>query len=290
MSTTVLHDVPGPRAVLRNRLLAVITILVVGAALAFVIYRFAVTGQLSSEKWRVFTFPQVWQQVGQATLRTLAAFGAGGVLSLVFGVLLAIGRMSDRAWIRIPFTLVVELFRAIPVLILMMIMYYGLPTIGMTWVTPYIAVVASVAVFSGAVIAEIIRTGVESLPKGQAEAGYAIGLRKSGVMRLILLPQAARVMLPVIIAQLVVVLKDTALGFVITYQELLYLGKLLGSSASYGSPIIPAAMVAGAVYIGLCLVLAGIAKWVEVKLSKSPRVSVEKDKDPALELTLAAPR
>lgn len=289
MSTSVLHDVPGPRAIFRNRLLAVATILAVGAVFAFIIYRFVVTGQLSAEKWRVFTFPQVWQQVGQATLRTLAAFGAGAALSLVLGLVLAIGRMSDRAWIRRPFTFLVELFRAIPVLILMMIMYYGLPTVGMTWVTPYIAVVVSVAIFSGAVIAEIIRAGVESVPKGQGEAGYAIGLRKSGVMRLILLPQAVRAMLPVIIAQLVVVLKDTALGFVITYQELLYLGKLFGSSASYDNPIIPAAIVTGSIYIGLCLILAGVAKWVEVQLRRSPRTTVKTVEEVAEEAAVAAP-
>ena len=143
--------------------------------------------------------------------------------------------------------------------------------VGHTWVTPFTAVVTAVSLYSGAVLAEVFRTGVESVPRGQGEAAYALGFRKTAVMSLVLLPQAVRAMLPVIVAQMVVVLKDTALGFVITYQELLYLGKLVGSSASYASPIIPAALVVGSIYIGLCLILAGVAKLLEVRLRSSPK-------------------
>ena len=98
-----------------------------------------------------------------------------------------------------------------------------------------------------------------------------LGLRKAGVMRLILLPQAVRAMLPVIVAQLVVTLKDTALGYIITYNELLYYARLIGTQAQYDRPILQAGMVAAAIYIALCLVLAGIAKWVEVRMRSSQR-------------------
>ncbi|TDL39639.1 amino acid ABC transporter permease [Arthrobacter nitrophenolicus] len=269
--SSVFSDLPGPRAVVRNRLLAVIAVLVVAAFITFIGYRLAVTGQFSEQKWRVFSFPQVWEQIGAATGRTLLAFSVGAVASLVIGFGLALGRLSDHRLVSGTFAFVTEVLRAIPVLVLMMIMYYGLPVIGQTWVTPFTAVVTAVSLYSGAVLAEVFRTGVDAVPRGQPEAAYALGFRKTAVMRLVLLPQAVRAMLPVIVAQMVVVLKDTALGFVITYQELLYLGKLVGSSASYSSPIIPAAMVVGSIYIGLCLILAGIAKLLEVRLKSSPK-------------------
>lgn len=269
--SSVFSDLPGPRAIARNRLLAAVATLLVIAVLAFIAYRLAVTGQFSEQKWRVFSYPQVWEQIGAATTRTLSAFGLGAAFSLALGFGLALGRMSDRPWLSKCFAFITEVLRAIPVLVLMMIMYYGLPVIGQTWVTPFTAVVTAVSVYSGAVLAEVFRTGVESVPRGQSEAAYAIGFRKNSVMRLVLLPQAVRAMLPVIVAQMVVVLKDTALGFVITYQELLYLGKLVGSSASYSSPIIPAALVVGSIYISLCLLLAGIAKYLEVRLSSNPK-------------------
>lgn len=269
--TSVLYDVPGPRAVLRNRILGVVTVLVILAVVGFVTYRFILTGQFSAEKWYIFTFSTVWEQIFAATGRTLAAFAAAAVLSLALGFVLALGRLSDHRWVRWPATVVVELFRAVPVLILMMLIYYGLPVIGVR-VEAYWAVVIALTIYNGSVLAEVIRAGVESLPGGQREAGYAIGLRKAGVMRLILLPQAIRAMLPVIIAQLVVTLKDTALGFIITYNELLYYARLLGTQAQYDRPILQAGMIAAVIYIALCLVLSGIAKYVEIRLRKSPRM------------------
>ena len=93
-------------------------------------------------------------------------------------------------------------------------------------------------------------------------------------MTSILLPQAVRSMLPVIISQLVVILKDTALGFIVTYNEILFQAKFFGSQIQYGSPIIPAAIVAGVLYVGMCLILAAIAKWLERRLSRKPGAAV----------------
>ena len=187
--------------------------------------------------------------------------------ALVLGFLLALGRLSDHAWVRVPVGWIVEILRAIPVLIFMMLLYYGLPVVGIK-MEPYWAVVIALIAYNGSVLAEVIRAGVESLPRGQSEAGYAIGLRKSGVMAFVLLPQAIRAMMPVIVAQLVVTLKDTALGFIITYHELLYLVKLLGSNAVYGSPLIPAAIVGGSIYVALCLALSYIARLLEKRLKR----------------------
>lgn len=267
--SSVLYDVPGPRAIARNRLIAVITIVLVLAAIGFVVFRMIETGQFSAEKWYVFTFSNVWVGIFKALGNTLAAFALAAVLSIVLGFLLAIGRLSDHAWVRVPVTVVTELFRAVPVLVFMMLLYYGLPVVGVK-MDPYWAVVIALMAYNGSVLAEVLRAGVESLPRGQREAGYAIGLRKSGVMRLILLPQAIRAMLPVIVAQLVVTMKDTALGFIITYPELLYYAKQLTSQQ--GRPILQSAFVIGGIYILMCLLLSGLARYVEVRTRRSPKV------------------
>ena len=278
---SVLFDNPGPKAIVRHRILAVITILIVGALLAFVVVRLAESGQFTAEKWRLFTFPLVHERILGALGSTLTAFGIAAVLSLVLGFLLAIGRLSSRRWISTPCLLFTELFRAIPVLILMMIVYYGLPPLGVTWVTPLIAVVTGLTLYNGSVFAEIFRAGVEALPHGQAEAAYALGMSKGQVMRSILLPQAFRAMLPITLSQLVVVLKDTALGFIVTFQELLFLAKFYGGQLDYGSPIIPSTIVTGVIYIGLCLLLAGIAKIVEIR-TRADWVSRARRKGPVL--------
>lgn len=266
--TSVLYDVPGPRAELRNRILGVLTVIVVTAIVALLIWRLYATGQFTAQKWQAFTYPNVWRLIAEAAWGTISAFLVAAVGSLVLGLVLAIGRLSDHAWIRGPVGAIVEVLRAIPVLIFMMLLYYGLPVLGVSVPTFWAVVIALVA-YNGSVLSEVIRAGVQALPRGQSEAGYAVGLRKSGVTRYILLPQAIRAMLPAIIAQLVVTLKDTALGFVITYSELLRVARLLSSDLSLGSPVIPAMMVVAVIYIGLCLVLSAVAKSVEKRMSKS---------------------
>jgi glutamate transport system permease protein len=268
--SSVLYDVPGPRAIVRNRILGAITIVVVLAIVGFFVWRLAATGQFTAQKWSAFTYTNVWLQIGQALLRTLAAFAVAAIGALILGFVLAIGRLSEHAWLRIPVGAVVEVLRAIPVLVFMFLLYYGLPVLGIR-MEPYWAVVIALIAYNGSVLAEVIRAGVESLPRGQKEAGYAIGLRKAGVMRLVLLPQAIRAMMPVIIAQLVVTLKDTALGFIITYPELLFYARFIGSQATLGSPIVPATIIMGAIYIGLCLLLSLVATLVEKRLRRSAR-------------------
>lgn len=271
--TSVLFDAPGPKAKTRYLWLGVLAVVVVVGIVAFIILRFAESGQFTAAKWQIFTFPLVQKTILEATGATLSAFATAAVLSLVVGVVLAVGKLSDHKWVSVPCYWFVELFRAVPLLILMMIIYYGLPTVGVRGITPFTAVVVGLTLYNGSVLAEVFRAGIESLPKGQREAGVAIGLRKSGVMTHILFPQASRAMLPVIISQLVVILKDTALGFIVTYNEILFQAKYFGSQAQYGSPIVPAAIVAGVIYIGLCLILAGVAKYVEKRLSHSKKLA-----------------
>ena len=283
--SSVLYDVPGPRAIARNRILGALTILIVAVLIGLLLWRLIETGQFTAQKWSAFTYSNVWIDIGEATLRTLGAFVVAAIGALVLGFVLAIGRMSDHAWVRWPFTVIVEVLRAIPVLVFMFLLYYGLPVFGID-MESYWAVVIALIAYNGSVLAEVIRAGVESLPRGQSEAGYAIGLRKAGVMRLVLLPQAIRAMMPVIIAQLVVTLKDTALGFIITYPELLFYAKYLGSQSAVGSPIIPATIVVGAIYIGLCLILSTVATSVEKRLRRSGKTGRVADANqPTQEIT-----
>ncbi|KAA9087245.1 amino acid ABC transporter permease [Microbacterium radiodurans] len=282
--SSVLYDVPGPRAIARNRVLGVITVLLVVAAVGYLAWRLYETGQFTAQKWQAFTYTNVWISIGEATLRTLGAFVVAAVGALALGFILAIGRLSNHRFVRVPVGAVVEFLRAVPVLIFMFLLYYGLPVVGVR-MESYWAVVIALIAYNGSVLAEVIRAGVESLPRGQSEAGYAIGLRKAGVMRLVLLPQAIRAMMPVIIAQLVVTLKDTALGFIITYPELLFYARFLGSQSTYGSPIVPMTMIVGAIYIALCLLLSFGATLVEKRLRRSPKTPAGGVHHPVTEVT-----
>ena len=127
------------------------------------------------------------------------------------------------------------------------------------------AVVLALTLYNGSVIAELVRSGVYSLPKGQGEAGLSIGLTPSQVLRSIQLPQALTAMLPALIGQFVVVLKDSALGTAITYQELLTWGKTLGSA--YGNTV-PAYIVVAIIFIILNYLMTRLATAVQHWLAR----------------------
>ena len=156
--------------------------------------------------------------------------------------------------------------------ILIFILYFGVSRgLGVN-VSAFTALVLGLMLYNGSVLAEVFRAGVASLPRGQSEAAYALGMRKTQVMTNVLLPQALRAMLPTIVSQLVVVLKDTALGFLILYPELLYQARFLGSQGQLGSPILPVAMVIAAIYITMCLLLSQFAHYLERRTRRTRRV------------------
>ncbi|MDT8914283.1 amino acid ABC transporter permease [Amycolatopsis sp. PS_44_ISF1] len=270
MNNNVLFDVPGPKARVRHRLYAVLGILVVLALIALVLYSFGESGQFDSQKWEWLEYAQVQSDLASAVVATLKAFALGAVFALIFGAIFAAGRLSEHAWLRGVSTAIVEFFRAIPLLILMFVFYYGLPTLGFD-TSPLFAVVLGLTLYNGSVLAEIFRAGINSLPKGQAEAAYALGMRKTQVMFTVLLPQAIRAMLPTIISQLVVLLKDTALGFLVTYPELLYYARYIGSQGVFSRPIVPSTIVAAALYIAMCLLLTALATYLERRNRRSKK-------------------
>jgi glutamate transport system permease protein len=266
---TVLYDVPGPRARARNRLIGVLGTLALLAIFGFVIYRLAAAGQFSPRVWEWIQYKAIQLLLLEALWNTLRAFAVAALLSLVFGAVFAAGRLSDHAWVSRPATVVVEFFRAIPLLILIFILFFGLTQGAGIQITAFWAVVLGLMLYNGSVLAEIFRAGVASLPRGQSEAAYGLGMRKSQVMTYVLLPQAVRAMLPTIISQLVVVLKDTALGFLILYPELLYQARYLGGQGQLGSPILPVAIVIAAIYITMCLLLSWLANVLERRSRRS---------------------
>lgn len=260
MSSSVLYDTPGPKARVRNRVYAVIGSAALIGLVGFVIYRLAAKGQLDGAMWDIFNYAGVRNSIAEGIVSTLKAFVIGGVLSLVLAVLLAVGRLSVHkpvSWVATGF---IELFRAVPLLITIYILWVGFFTSDPMW-----AVVIGLTLYNGAVQAEVLRAGIMSVPTGQSEAAYAIGMSKTQVMTTVLIPQAVRSMLPTIVSQLVVTLKDTSLGFVITYEELLYAGRQMANTILVDgeNPYVPIVLVFGAIYVAMCLALSALANWIE---------------------------
>ncbi|MEU4894444.1 amino acid ABC transporter permease [Streptomyces sp. NPDC044780] len=255
-STTALYDVPGPRTRRRHRVYGLAAAVVLLALLGWIVHLLIDTGQFAYRKWMPFAYKGIQELLLNGLAGTLKAFGLAAALSLVLGGLLAAGRLSDHRPVRWVATLVVEFFRAMPVLVMIFFVFVALR------VQPLPALVTGLTLYNGSVLAEVFRAGVNSVPRGQREAAYSLGLRKTQVMASVLVPQGVRAMLPAIISQLVVALKDTSLGFLITYEEFLHAGKLIASNLDYDLPFIPVVMVISPIYIGMCMLLSWFANWV----------------------------
>jgi glutamate transport system permease protein len=261
MSTGVLYDVQGPRARRRVLIASIVGGLVVLAVFAVGLQRLAANGQFEAELWRPFVEDtRVAQRLLDGLQGTLTAAAIALVLAALLGVVLAFGRLSHLWFVRIPATSIIEFFRATPLLLLILGFFLAWPILLGESLDPLYALVLGLTLYNGAVIAEIVRAGILALPTGQTEAALACGMRRGQVLRLILLPQALRIMLPALISQLVVLLKDTSLGFVIVYGELLRTGSQLAQFL--GNPI-QTFLVVALIYIAINFSLGRLASWVE---------------------------
>lgn len=276
---TVLFDAPGPRARRRHALLASLGVVVVVLALYVVVRKMADAEQMHADMWKPFLTGEAWTQyIVPGLVGTLKAAAISIALAGVFGLLFGIGRLSMVGPIRWVSSVVVEFFRAVPVLIMMIFAFnlYTLNAIFPSDLNPLLAVVTGLTLYNGSVVAELVRSGVHSLPKGQAEAGLSIGLTPSQTLRSIQLPQALTAMLPALIGQFVVILKDSALGYAITYLELLNWSKTMGSA--YANTV-PAYLVAAVLFITINYSLTVLASRVEQRLSRRGRTTLHEATD-----------
>ena len=268
-----LFDVPGPRGRMQQRILAAV-LAAITLGLGFVaVHRLAEKGNFAPAKWTPFLQGVVWREYLIPGLQhTLTAAALAIVLAGALGLVLGLGRLSQIAPIRWVCSVVVEFFRAVPVLVMMIFSFwlYALYNVFPPSQLALAGTVTGLTFYNGAVIAELIRAGVFSLPKGQAEAGLSIGLTESQTLRSIQLPQALTAMLPALVSQLVVILKDSALGYQITFAELLRQGEVLGSA--YAN-IVPALMVVALIFILLNFGLSSAAQALERRLSRRGHVA-----------------
>ena len=230
MSNNVLYDTPGPKARRRSLLISVISGALIAAGLVWLFLTLAaprvtaagteLPGMFDPSRWDIIADGRVWNAVlvRGLLLGTLRMAALAAVLAIVIGILFSFARTARNRWIRVPAAILLEFFRGMPVLLLMLFILLIFST------GNYIAGVTALAIYNGAIIGEALRSGIQSLPRGQRESGLAIGLTPVQTRFIIEFPQAFRQMLPIIIAQLVVLLKDTSLAYIISYPELLNIG------------------------------------------------------------------
>ncbi|MET7466098.1 amino acid ABC transporter permease [Nonomuraea sp. NPDC005501] len=266
-STTVLFDEPGPRARRRMRIATGLGALAAVALAVLAVRQFAANGQLDAARWQPYTTWPMWRYMLNGLGSTALAAVVSAALAMAFGLVLALGRLSHRSWARVPAAGYVEVVRTVPALLLVYVVLFALPRYGLD-LPLFWKLVVPLSVSHAASFAEIFRAGILSVERGQSEAGLAVGLTPGRTMRLIVLPQAARRVLPSIVSQSVGLLKDTSLGFVVSYTELLYSAKVL---ANFNGLLIQTYIVVALVYLVVNMSLSKLARALEARQRAVPR-------------------
>ncbi|WP_104162345.1 amino acid ABC transporter permease [Cryobacterium sp. N22] len=282
--SSVLYDAPGPKARARSRAISIVGVILVLAVLAWLILAMGAPktsangavqpGLWDATRWDVFSDVQVWRSLGGGVIATLKMAGVAAVLALIIGVLFSFGRTADHKAIRVPTAVVLEFVRGMPVLLMILFILLVFST-GSYW-----AGVSALAIYNGAIIGEALRAGIQSLPRGQREAGLAIGLTPLATRFTIEFPQAFRQMLPIIIAQLVVLLKDTSLAFIVGYSELLRVGVKNLPDFFGNRYLFSFFLVVLAIYLAMNLSLSWVARFVARR--SGPKAGKLVDPEPTL--------
>lgn len=221
-----LYEAPGPKTRVKMFIGTFISVVAIAALLAFVVYRFWVTGQLSSRYWELFSWRTTWIYLGKGLLGTFQVALTAGLISLVLGMLLMLGRTSHFRLLSAICGVITNFFRGVPSLLFIYGFFFIVPSLGFKMDSFWMLTIPISLAASG-VLAEVFRAGVNAVPRGQTEAGLSIGLTRWKVKSKIVLPQAIRFVIPSLISQLVVVVKDTALAYVVTFPDLMQNAQVL---------------------------------------------------------------
>jgi glutamate transport system permease protein len=257
-----MFDAPGPKGRRNIRMGSAVALVLLAGLIWLVMHRFAESGGLEWKKWQIFESAGVLKLLGTALYATLSAAVSAGVLALVLGTALALLRLSRRRWVRLVTASYVEVTRSLPTLLVLYFTILILPYYGVR-LPVYWQLVLALTVTNAAMIAEVLRASLLSVPKGQFEASLSLGLTRPRACWYIVLPQAFRAAMPALVSQLIYLLKGTVLGYVISYEELLYSAKMIGEYTNF---ILQSILVVTAIYLVLNLCLSRVSAWVERRM------------------------
>jgi len=249
----ILFGAPSPRARVVARVASVAAAAVLLLLAGGIVFQFHSAGQLDARFWAFFAWPTTWAFLGKGLLGTLASSAMAAVIALTLGLVLLVGRLARTRLVRWPSIAAIEFLRGTPTLLLIYVCFLVLPSAGVKLST-YWMLTLPIGLSTAAVVAEVYRAGVLAVPRGQADAARSLGLTEAQVFFHVVFPQALRYIVPALVAQLVIVVKDTTFGYVVTYGELMQNAKVL--IANYHA-LVPVYLVVAALY---CLVNYAISR------------------------------
>jgi glutamate transport system permease protein len=263
-----LYEAPGPRARRRIVFFTAISLVFLAFVLALIIRQFYITGQLQAKYWSLFTRWSTWRFLGKGLAGTIKVAIAAGILSFAAGFLLMVGRISKHKIARGISTALIEFSRGVPTLLFIYFFFLVAPQFGIK-LPAFWKISAPVAISAAGVVAEVLRSGVNAVPKGQTEAAVSLGMRGRSVFLKIVFPQAIRCVIPALISEIIIVLKDTTFAYVVNYADLMQNARVLISNYD---ALLSVYLVAALIYILINYLLHRISVTIAGRLHVSNMV------------------
>lgn len=262
----MLYEAPGPRAQKRIRFFTVLAVLLLAGLLVLVIRQFAVTGQFAEKYWSFFTRITTWRFLGEGLLTTLEAALTGSAIAFALGFLLMRGKIRRNRVLNAASTALIEFTRGVPTLLFIYFFFLVVPKTG--WKpSAFWKITLPCAISACGVVAEALRSGVNAVPKGQTEAALSLGLTETRLFYKVIFPQAFRFVIPSLIAELVIVLKDTTFAYIVTCADLMQNAKVLISNYD---AMLSVYLVVAVIYILINYVLNKISDRLAMRLRRTP--------------------
>ena len=258
-----LFEEPGPKARARIRIATVISLIALAALLVLMVRQFYITGQLESRYWSFFLKPTTWRFLGMGLLGTVEAASIGGILALLVGFILMLGRLSKFKALNAVSIAIIEFTRGVPTLLFIYFFFLVVPQFGIK-MTALWKVVIPVALSACGIVAEVLRSGVNAVPKGQREAAISLGLSEGSTFIKVILPQAIRYVIPALISELVIVVKDTTFAYVVSFPDLMQNAKVLISNYD---ALLPVYLVVAIIYIIINYLLNRLSLFIAAKMN-----------------------
>ncbi len=240
-----LYEAPGPKTRRRIAAFTGVALILIGLLLFLIVRQFALQGQLEPRYWDFFLKWSTWRYLGAGLLSTLKAALTAAVTAIAMGFLMMRGKLRRFRPVRWLCVALIEFTRGVPTLLLIYFFFLVIPRMGVT-IGAFWRITLPCAISASGIIAEAFRAGVNAVPAGQTEAGLSLGLSNLRVFYQIVFPQAIRFVIPSLISELVIVLKDTTFAYVVSYADLMQNAKVLITSHD---SLVSVYLVVAAIYI-----------------------------------------
>lgn len=258
-----LYETPGPRTKRLINIFTAISVVILAAIVTAVIYRFYSKGQFAGKYWSFFLRFTTWKFLISGLFGTIKASVFAGVIAFFAGMLLVIGRLSRYKALNALSIAVIEFTRGVPTLLFIYFFFLVVPQLGIN-MPPILKIVLPVSISAAGVVAEVLRTGINAVPKGQREAALSLGMGEFTAFIGIVFPQGFKIVIPSLISEIVIVIKDTTYAYVVNYPDLMQNSKVLISNYD---AMLSVYLVTAVIYILINYLINRISEHAAKKLS-----------------------